>query len=101
MTPLDEAFPAPTRLLPHSSHWGAFSVRPKGREIEIVPHPADPAPSALLANIPASVSHKARIARPMARRGWLEHGPGPDEHRGADEFVPLSWPEALDALAAE
>ncbi len=65
-------------FIPHSSHWGAFSVRVRGREVEIVPHPRDAAPSRLLGNIPASVSHKARIARPMIRRGWLEDGPGPD-----------------------
>src|SRR4030088_2972280 len=91
----------PTRGVPHSSHWGAFSVRARGRDIEIVPHPGDAAPSRLLGNIPASVSHKARIARPMARRGWLERGPGPDDGRGADEFVPLDWLEALDRTAAE
>ncbi len=87
--------------LPHSSHWGAFSVLARDRSVEIRPHPRDPDPSALLANIPASVSHPARIARPMARRGWLEHGPGSDHQRGRDDFVPLSWPEALDLAAAE
>src|SRR5262249_21183296 len=92
---------APQQFVPHSSHWGAFSVRAKGREIEILPHPRDPAPSKLLANIPASLSHKARITRPMARRLWLQRGPGPDERRGADDFVPLSWDDALDRLAAE
>ena len=61
----------------------------------------DPAPSALLGNIPASVSHKARVARPMIRRGWLERGPGPDDRRGSDEFVPVSWPEALDRSPRE
>src|SRR4029077_9065856 len=99
MTELDPSRPAPRRGVPHSSHWGAFSVRAEGHDIEVVPHPSDPAPSALLGNIPASVSHKARIARPMVRRGWLERGPGPDDRRGAPsdsgEFVPLSWPEAL------
>src|SRR6202043_829587 len=38
---------------------------------------------------------------PMVRRGWLERGPGPDERRGRDEFVPLSWDAALDLLGAE
>jgi biotin/methionine sulfoxide reductase len=89
------------RGLPHSSHWGAFSVLVRERDIEIVPHPRDADPSALLGNIPAAVSHKARIARPMVRRGWLERGPGPDQRRGCDEFLPLSWPEALDHMAAE
>jgi biotin/methionine sulfoxide reductase len=87
--------------LPHSSHWGAFSVRVRERGIEIVPHPRDADPSALLGNIPASVSHKARVARPMIRRGWLERGPGPDDRRGRDEFVAVSWPEALDRVAGE
>ena len=71
------------------------------RKIDIVPHPRDADPSALLGNIPASVSHPARIARPMVRRGWLERGPGPDQRRGCDDFVPLSWAEALNRVAAE
>ena len=57
--------------LRHSSHWGAFSVLLRDGGIEIVPHPRDPAPSPLLGNIPASVSHQARIAEPMVRRSWL------------------------------
>ncbi len=96
-------YPRPPQLrgLPHSSHWGAFSVRVRDRGIEILPHPRDADPSSLLGNIPASVSHKARVARPMIRRGWLERGPGRDDRRGSDEFVPVSWPEALDHVAAE
>jgi biotin/methionine sulfoxide reductase len=91
----------PVNSLPHSSHWGAFSVLVRDRDIEVVPHPRDSDPSCLLGNLPASVSHKARIARPMARRGWLENGPGPDTRRGADKFVSLSWPEALDRAGTE
>jgi biotin/methionine sulfoxide reductase len=89
------------RLLPHSSHWGAFGVRLRDGGIEIVPHPRDPEPSALLGNIPAALAHPARIVRPMVRRGWLEEGPRADERRGRDEFVPLAWPRALDLAAAE
>ncbi|MBV8504617.1 MAG: molybdopterin-dependent oxidoreductase, partial [Alphaproteobacteria bacterium] len=87
--------------LPHSSHWGAFSVLVRDGGVEIVPHPRDPNPSPLLGNIPASVSHRARIARPVVRRGWLEGGPGADRGRGRDAFVPVEWPRALDLLAAE
>ena len=93
--------PLPVRGVPHSSHWGAFSVLERDRGIEIVPHPRDLDPSALLGNIPASVSHRARVARPMVRRGWLEEGPGPDNRRGRDEFVAVSWAEAFDRVAAE
>jgi biotin/methionine sulfoxide reductase len=74
-------------------------VRDQG--IVVAPHPQDADPSALLGNIPASVSHPARIARPMIRRGWLERGPAPDDRRGCDDFVAVSWPEALDRVAAE
>jgi biotin/methionine sulfoxide reductase len=76
-------------------------VRLSEGNIEIVPHPRDPDPSPLLGNIPASVSHRARIARPMVRRGWLERGPGADRRRGRDHFIPLSWQRALDLVAAE
>jgi biotin/methionine sulfoxide reductase len=101
MSDMTDTSPPDARLLPHSSHWGAFSVLVKDRDIEIVPHPRDPDPSALLGNIPAAVSHKARVARPMIRRGWLKRGPGPDDRRGSDEFVPVSWAEALDHAGAE
>jgi len=89
------------RGLPHSSHWGAFSVLLREGGIEVLPHQQDVDPSALLGNVPASVSHPARIARPMVRRGWLEHGSGPDDRRGRDELVPVSWPRALELVAAE
>ena len=69
--------------------------------VEIVPHSRDPHPSPLLGNIPAAVMHRARIARPMVRRGWLEGGPGADRGRGRDEFVPVEWPRALALVAAE
>src|SRR5258708_23612699 len=98
---MDTFLPDDFTAVPHSSHWGAFSVRRRGGEIEIVPHPNDPAPSSLLGNIPASVTHRARIARPAVRRGWLESGPRADRSRGRDEFVEVSWEKALDLVAAE
>jgi biotin/methionine sulfoxide reductase len=103
MNDLDPIVRPAARALPHSAHWGAFGVllRGDGEGIEIVPYAGDPDPSPLLGNIPASIAHRARIARPMARRGWLEDGPGADRRRGRDEFVPLAWPQALDLAAAE
>jgi len=87
---------------PTTSHWGAYGVRaePDG-EIVVTPHPADPAPSPLLGNIPGAVRHATRVARPAVRRGWLEHGPGPSGERGHEPFVEVSWDEALDLVAAE
>ncbi len=90
-----------TAWLPHSSHWGAFSARMGTAGLELRPHPADPDPSALLHNMPAALNHRARVAQPMVRRGWLERGPGPDARRGRDAFVALPWDRALDLLGAE
>jgi biotin/methionine sulfoxide reductase len=87
--------------IPHSSHWGAFSVLRQGNGIRIVPHPRDPDPAALLGNLPAALIHRARIATPMVRKGWLERGPGPDRQRGREDFVALPWETALDLAAGE
>ena len=93
------AIDAPFR--PHTSHWGVFSARWQGDELEVRPHPDDPDPNRIIENFPGALRHRARVAQPMVRRGWLENGPGPDDRRGRDEFVPLSWEAASDLLGAE
>ena len=86
----------------HTSHWGAFEAEVEGGALVAVhPYPADPDPSPLLGNVVASLRHRARIAEPMVRAGWLDHGPGPARRRGAEPFVPVSWPTAIDLLARE
>jgi biotin/methionine sulfoxide reductase len=92
---------ASTRHL-HTSHWGAFEAEVEnGAVVAIHPYRDDPDPSPLLGNITASLRHRARIAEPMVRAGWLDRGPGPDGRRGAEPFVPVSWPTAMDLLARE
>ena len=95
--------PAPFR--PHSSHWGAFSAAWDDNALRVRPHPADPDPSPLLANLTDSLRHRARIARPMVREGWLRQGPGPTTRgpttRGNDRFIPLDWDDIQDRLATE
>jgi biotin/methionine sulfoxide reductase len=96
--------PAPLRdgqFRPHTSHWGVFAARLQDGELEVRPHPDDPNPNRIIENFSAALRHRARVARPMVRRGWLERGPGPDDRRGRDEFVPMSWDATLDLLAAE
>ena len=93
--------PADAPGFTHSSHWGAFRVRVRDGEVDAVEPLHDPDPSPLLRNLPGSARHGARIDRPVARRGWLERGPGPSPDRGSDSFVELSWDEALDRAAAE
>ena len=91
----------PIEFRPHSAHWGAFSAGWQGDRLVVRPHPGDPDPSPTLQNFPDALRHRARVARPMVRRGWLERGPGPDDRRGRDGFVPMAWDRVLDLLAAE
>ena len=88
-------------FLPHTSHWGVFSARLRDGELEVRPHPDDPDPNEIIQNFPKALRHRARIAQPMIRRGWLENGPGPDDRRGRDDYVPVSWTKALDLLGGE
>ncbi|GLZ13364.1 biotin sulfoxide reductase [Actinomadura sp. NBRC 104425] len=85
-----------------TSHWGAHRVRPvPGGGLQVAPHPADPAPSPLLGNVPGALRHPTRVAAPAVRRGWLERGPGPSAGRGREPFVEVSWERALDLVAGE
>ena len=100
--PASDAAPATdTHFRPHTSHWGVFSARWQDGELEVRPYRDDPDPNRIIENFPGALRHRARIAQPMVRRSWLEHGPGPDRRRGRDEFVPLPWNQALDLLGAE
>lgn len=85
------------------SHWGAYQANLQdGRLVTVTPHPQDPAPAPLLEALPSAVYHESRIAQPMVRQGYLEHGPASDRAgRGVEPFVPVSWDQALDLLAGE
>ncbi|WP_169330744.1 molybdopterin-dependent oxidoreductase [Kineosphaera limosa] len=88
--------------LASAAHWGLFTALARDGEVAAVtPWAGDQAPSPLLGNIPGSVRHRSRVARPAVRRGWLERGPGPTDRRGRDDFVEPGWDEVLDVLAAE
>jgi biotin/methionine sulfoxide reductase len=90
-----------TTAKPHSSHWGAFSGQWLDGKLVVTPHPIDPDPNPIIQNFPEALRHKARIAKPMVRRGWLENGPSKDDRRGRDAFVEIEWDEVLDLLAGE
>ncbi|MFP6871307.1 MAG: molybdopterin-dependent oxidoreductase, partial [Nitrospinota bacterium] len=92
-----------SKLLHHSSHWGAFRARVRGgRLVSTEPFEKDPAPSPILDSIPEAVYAESRVMRPMVRAGWLEEGPGGrTEGRGAEPFVPVPWEKALDLVAGE
>ncbi|BBY48169.1 biotin transporter BioY [Mycolicibacterium arabiense] len=84
------------------THWGAFTADVRDGDLASVsPAEGDADPSPLLGNLPGSIRHRSRITGPAVRRGWLEHGPGPTDVRGADEFVAVSWDELTELLADE
>lgn len=85
----------------HSSHWGAFSALNDNGTLHITPFSGDPDPSPLLQNFENVLRHPVRLATPMVRRGWLEDGPGPDDRRGADDYIAISWEQAYSLAAAE
>lgn len=89
-------------LRSHTSHWGAFdAVVENGSVIDVRPFAHDTDPSPILTNIPGSLRHPTRVTQPMIRSGWLDRGPGADEHRGAEPFVPVRWDTAIDLLSTE
>lgn len=90
------------RLFSQMAHWGMFSAQARDGEVVAVrPYAGDRDPSPILGNIPGSVRHRARIAGPAVRRGWLENGPGPSTRRGDDEYVAVSWDELTEILAGD
>lgn len=88
-------------LKSHSAHWGVFSAGWRDGRLVVEPHQEDPDPSPMLQNFTTALRHRARVASPMVRKGWLERGPGADQRRGDEPFVQLPWDEVLDRLAAE
>jgi biotin/methionine sulfoxide reductase len=87
----------------HGSHWGAFRANVKdGRVVGVTPFEDDKDPSQILDAIPEMLYGPTRIAEPHMRKSVAEHGPGANpEGRGAEPFVPVSWDQALDVVAAE
>ncbi len=85
------------------SHWGAFRAKVEsGRIVSVKPWEKDPAPSHQLAGVLDSIYSPTRIKYPMVRRAWLEKGPGASpETRGTDDFVRVTWDQAIDLVAKE
>jgi biotin/methionine sulfoxide reductase len=84
-----------------AAHWGAFCAEGDPQDLQVRPLPGDNDPSPLLGNIRDSVRSTARVAHPAVRAGWLERGAGPDERRGSEEFVQVTWDEATELVAGE
>lgn len=86
-----------------ATHWGIITaVTRGGRFVEAQPFAKDPAPTKMIQALPDQVYSRSRVAYPMVRKGFLKDGAAGDMSlRGADEFVRVSWDEALDLIANE
>ena len=68
----------------------------------VEPFAADLAPSPLLESIPDALTASCRVRRPAIRRGWLDRtAGGRPGQRGADEYVEVSWANAIQIVASE
>lgn len=84
-------------------HWGAFSATVEdGRLIETVPFEGSNADPAMIGALTELVYSELRIDAPMVRESFLANRESSDRsRRGQEGFVPVSWDEALDLVAAE
>ncbi|WP_166999388.1 molybdopterin-dependent oxidoreductase [Paramicrobacterium fandaimingii] len=82
-----------------ASHWGSYLLSARDGEIvDVNPVPEDQDPSRIGENYRGMLRHGMRITSPAIRRGWLE---GRREGRGAEEFVEVSWDEAVGYISSE
>ncbi len=87
----------------NASHWGAFKATVKdGKWVATTPWENDPMPSHQLEGVMDVAFSPTRIKYPMVRRAFLEKGKDADRTtRGQDDFVRVSWDEALDLVMSE
>ncbi len=86
-----------------ASHWGVFKATTDGtRIVKIAAHEKDPYPSRCLPGVIDVMYSPTRIKYPMVRAGYLKDGYKSDRtKRGAEEFVRVSWDQAIDIVAKE
>lgn len=85
-----------------AAHWGPILVDTDGENV-LASRGALPTshPNSLQSVVRDQVHSKTRIRYPMVRKGYLASPEAPLGARGQDEFVRVSWDEALDLLHAQ
>jgi biotin/methionine sulfoxide reductase len=85
-----------------STHWGTYETSKKNeKNIKINKWSKDPNPSDFGLGFLESATDDLRINQPHIRKEWLKDRDNRKNLRGLDEFVPVSWKEAIDITAAE
>ena len=82
-----------------AGHWGAMLVEVRdGKIISSGAGIKGEVFNSLQTTAADQVHTKARIKYPMVRKGFLDNPESPDGRRGDDEFVRVSWDEALQLI---
>ena len=83
-----------------AGRWGVFYAQVRGgKVVGARPFEYDYAPSVNLQSYCNLPYNPARIRYPYVRKGFLERGPESRNERGNDEYVRVSWDEALKLAA--
>ncbi|WP_318523287.1 molybdopterin guanine dinucleotide-containing S/N-oxide reductase [Photobacterium leiognathi] len=82
-----------------AAHWGAMLIEVQDGKI-VSSKGALPATveNSLQTTAKDYVHTKARVKYPMVRKGYLDNPTAPQGKRGSDEFVRVSWDQALDLI---
>lgn len=87
---------ATTKQILTAAHWGPMQVETDGKRVLASRGALDTGHENSLAQaVPDQVHSKARVQFPMARKGFLASPEAPQGIRGEDEYVRISWDEAL------
>lgn len=79
-----------------AAHWGPMVVETDGETVFSSTGALETRhPNSLQTAVPDQVHSKTRVRYPMARKGFLASPDKPQGVRGQDEFVRISWDEAL------
>ena len=85
-----------------STHWGTYETSKNNQNnIKINKWSKDPNPSDFGLGFLDAATSDLRINQPHIRKEWLKDRHNKKNLRGLDEFVPVSWEEAIDLTASE
>ena len=96
-----------------SAHWGSYYPKVKNKKlISLEPYEKDENPSLISEGMIDAVNDKLRIQNPCVRAGWYHDYLNESENnniasdrarekRGNDEFIEISWAEAIDIISKE
>lgn len=87
---------SPLKQIVTAAHWGPMVVETDGETVFSSTGALETRhPNSLQTAVPDQVHSKTRVRYPMARKGFLASPDNPQGVRGQDEYVRISWDEAL------